>query len=191
MNPKVLLLIAFIAMVGIQLYFPARMIWGSEQAIKTGKEFKFKVRAKDPYDPFRGKYVTLNFFGTSSVFEENEKLEKGDEVFATFKIDQNGYAVLDSIYINKPQNTDTFLKTSINSKVSIPNNKMRVSIALPFEKYFLEEGKAYAVEQAYNDALRQNKKGNYAVVYLHKGNAVMNALFIANRPAETYTESDE
>ncbi|HUR30287.1 MAG TPA: GDYXXLXY domain-containing protein, partial [Saprospiraceae bacterium] len=58
---KIILPIAFAIMVLVQLYVPASMIMESEKVLKEGKEFKFKTAPVDPTDPFRGKYVELNF----------------------------------------------------------------------------------------------------------------------------------
>ena len=51
----------FLAVVLVQLVVPAKMIFDKEVILKTGTIYKFKTQPIDPSDPFRGKYVTLNY----------------------------------------------------------------------------------------------------------------------------------
>src|SRR5690554_461138 len=61
MDNKKFLFIAFILVAIIQLAVPAKMIWDKENVLKSGKEFKFETAPVDPTDPFRGKYIALNY----------------------------------------------------------------------------------------------------------------------------------
>ena len=61
MNKKILLISAFVLVVLVQLYVPAKMIWGREEVLNTGTEYKFRTAPIDPNDVFRGKYINLNY----------------------------------------------------------------------------------------------------------------------------------
>lgn len=60
-NYKLILGIVFgvlcLAQIGVVLF----QIMSYEKILKEGESFYFKVLPLDPYDPFRGRYVTLRF----------------------------------------------------------------------------------------------------------------------------------
>ena len=58
---KKYLILAFALMVGVQLLFPLKMIIEREIIITKGQTFLFKIRPIDPYDAFRGRYVSINY----------------------------------------------------------------------------------------------------------------------------------
>ena len=53
--------ISFFILVLVQLAVPSFMILTQEEIQTEGKAFRFKTRPVDPYDLFRGKYITLTF----------------------------------------------------------------------------------------------------------------------------------
>ena len=56
------LYISFLSLLFVaQIVVPAHMIYQQEDAIDTGVAYKFKTEPFDPSDPFRGKYITLNY----------------------------------------------------------------------------------------------------------------------------------
>ncbi len=69
MNTKKLLLVAFILVALAQLYVPTKMILNRENVLANGTDFKFRTAPIDPNDPFRGKYVNLQY-------ENNVDLQK-------------------------------------------------------------------------------------------------------------------
>lgn len=64
MKLKIILLIVLFA---IQLAIPGYMIFEQNQILTEGTAYKFKTRPIDPYDPFRGRYVTLAFEANQEV----------------------------------------------------------------------------------------------------------------------------
>ena len=56
---KKTLLSVLIITILVQLFVPGYMIWGKYDVLKNGQEVKIKVAPIDPYDAFRGRYVSL------------------------------------------------------------------------------------------------------------------------------------
>ena len=126
-------LILFILVVAAQLFVPFQMIFNQEDIFKTGKEFKFQTAPLDPYDPFRGKYITL-FFKEREVKVKNAKeWINGETVFASIIVDKNGFAKISSISKSKPENGDSYLKAKIG--LSIDTNK--ITIDFPFNRFYM------------------------------------------------------
>ena len=44
----------------VLLAVPCYIIYGYYDILSTGETYKIEVAAYDPYDPFRGRYVTIN-----------------------------------------------------------------------------------------------------------------------------------
>lgn len=61
MKNKNIIIILFLIVAVAQLFVPLQMIYNQEDIINTGKIVKFQCEPIDPNDPFRGKYITLNF----------------------------------------------------------------------------------------------------------------------------------
>ena len=61
MKNKNIIIILFLLVALAQLFVPAQMIYNQEDILDTGKLVKFQCEPIDPNDPFRGKYITLNF----------------------------------------------------------------------------------------------------------------------------------
>jgi len=91
-NPVYVQIFKFIIIILLagQAAFPVYTIIKSEIALNSGAEYKFLVRPADPYDPFRGRYVTLryenNMAKATAVLKNNEL---ADGVLA---IDKDGFA---------------------------------------------------------------------------------------------------
>ena len=98
---KKYLILAFALMVGVQLLFPLKMIIEREIIITKGQTFLFKIRPIDPYDAFRGRYVSINYEENPIYIPESISDNKeGDELYVTLKADNMGRVVFDKVYTN-------------------------------------------------------------------------------------------
>ena len=109
MNKQKLLLPAFILVALVQLYVPASMIWGRENVLKKGTEYKFRTELRDPNDPFRGKYITLSFEETIVEVENTADWNMGEDIYLSITTDENGFAKISSVSKDEPGNDEEFL----------------------------------------------------------------------------------
>jgi uncharacterized membrane-anchored protein len=175
-----LLLFAIVAIV--QLYIPAQMILGREKVIREGQEFKFTVAPIDPSDPLRGKYIDLNFEATQ--FELNDttrKWEIFEEVYVSLTENQKGFATISNITKEAPKGGTPYVKAKIQQKMPYDRPEKLV-INYPFERFYMEESKAYDAELAYRESLTDPSSTAYAVVYVKDGDAVITEVMIDNVP---------
>ena len=85
---KKTLLSVLIITIFVQILIPTYMIWGKYDVLKNGEEVKVKVAPIDPYDAFRGRYVSLWYDNDLSYEQRQGKygiLEIDGEGFATVK----------------------------------------------------------------------------------------------------------
>jgi uncharacterized membrane-anchored protein len=167
-NKKIAFLI-FILIVTAQLYVPLQMIFNQEDIIKTGAEFKFQTAPIDPYDPFRGKYITLFFKEREITVQNNIKWRSGETVYATLTTDKNGFAKVSSISKIRPKNNESFIKT----KISLGYMDSKIIIDFPFNRYYMNEDIAQKAEKIYQEFSIKKKNETYALVAVKNGEVVL------------------
>lgn len=168
----------FIAMCIAQWFVPGKMIFDSERVISDGTVFKFKTQPIDPSDPFRGKYVTLNFEANRIILPDSSDWQPGEEVFITFTADSAGYATAEIISRDEPT-AEPFLRTTVNYASNYP--PYEVTFNLPFDRFYLEESKASEAEQIYWQSQRDSSQVAYGLVSMGSGTAVLKDVMINDR----------
>jgi uncharacterized membrane-anchored protein len=169
MKNKKNILLLFTLVVLAQLYVPLQMIFNQENIINTGTEFKFQTAPIDPYDAFRGKYITLFFKEREVTVKNVEKYSSGETIFATIITTKNGFAKISSISKIKPENTDSYLKL----KIGFPPNNDKITIDFPFNRFYMNENIAPKAEKIYREFSIKKKNETYALVAIKNGEAVI------------------
>ncbi|MEM8845949.1 MAG: GDYXXLXY domain-containing protein [Bacteroidota bacterium] len=182
MIPKKAIFSLFILMVLVQLFVPANMIWNNEDVLRTGKEFKFKTAPIDPNDPFRGKYIFLSFDNITVEIPKEHDWKRGEAIYVSIKEDNNGFAIIDSVSRKEPQQTQDFVKAEVGFINSYQVDKVTMNIRYPFERFYMEESKAYDAEITYRETRRDTTKTAYALVNVKEGDAVLKDVLIDGVP---------
>ncbi len=167
----------FLALAFVQLYVPAKMIFDKEDVINSGTEYKFKTAPIDPNDPFRGKYLTLSFRENSIDVSLEENWLGGETVFVLLASDEGGFAKIQSISKQRPLLQSDFIVAKVRY-VSNNQTSKQVTIDYPFDRYYMEESKAYAAEKMYREAVRDRNSTAYALVSIKDGDAVLKDLLV-------------
>ena len=176
MNSKKLLLTAFILVALVQLYVPAKMIWDRENVIETGIEYKFKTAPIDPSDPFRGKYITLNYDENTAIVSDGQNWVLGESIYVSLTTDNLGFAKIKSVSKTKPTDNESFIKAKVRFSSGKSSNKL--TIDYPFDRYYMEESKAYNAELIYRQSQQDTNQVTYALVSIKNGDAVLKDVLI-------------
>ena len=171
-------LLLFIVMCLAQWLVPGKMIYDSERVISAGTLYKFKTQPIDPSDPFRGKYITLNFEASSIALSDGADWQQGEEIFITFTTDSAGFAKAETISRLEPESGD-YLLTTVNYTTG--NESLEVFFTLPFNRFYLEESKASQAEQLYWQAQGDSTQVAYGLVSIGAGTAVLQDVMINDR----------
>jgi len=151
---------ALIAVMVIQLSVPVYMIINKYIILKTGEEFKFRVNPIDPYDAFRGRYVSLY---------SNQETE-GYGRYGTITVGADGFARIALISDKKPL-SGTYVKS-----------KNRSWFSLPIERYYMDEKFAPRAEILTWE--RREGEEVYVTVRVKNGDLVISGLYIDGVPIE-------
>lgn len=183
------LFIIFIIVVIMQLFIPAQMILNQESILKTGTAYKFKTQPVDPNDPFKGKYISLNYEINS--FKTNDSLwQRNELIYVYLKTDSLGYAKIDAI-------SRTILKENKNDYVKVKSGyyntySKNLNIQFPFNKYYMKETKAYNAEVAVRHRQQDSIPNNtYALVFVKEGEAVLEDVIIDEISIKDYVEKQD
>lgn len=143
-----------------QLLVPAYMIWDRYDVLRTGEEIKIKVEPFDPYDAFRGRYVSLDMAETLP-FDQREGM------YGIFKVREDGFAVLDQVTKEKPYG-ELYLVSEDEHYFYFPLNR-----------YYMEETLAPMAE-----AKLSEEKEAYVTVRIKGDKSVLSGLYIDGKPAQ-------
>ncbi len=176
MNTKNKVLIVFILVSLVQLFIPAKMIFDREDVLATGKEFKFRTQPIDPNDPFRGKFVSLQFSENSILIQNQIDWLNNETVFVLLTISNDGFAKIQSVSKIKPLETVDFVKAKVDY---IQNSDSTwLFIEYPFTRFYMEESKAPMAEIVYNETVLDTNISTYGLVSIKDGEAVLKDVLI-------------
>ena len=163
--------LAFLFMCLVQWYVPSKMIIDKDASVREGTKFKFKVIPVDPNDPFRGKYVALNFALNSITVPDSFSYSDAGICYALLDEDDQGYAFITQLKPDLPTSSN-YIKVNITSSQKNDSAQI-VHFDLPFDRFYMEESKAPEAERKYREAVQDGKKEAWAEVFVHSGDAVL------------------
>lgn len=176
----------FIVVILAQLFVPAKMIFDQENIIAMGKAYKFRTEPIDPSDPFKGKYIRLNYEMNSAHHHDSTWITY-ERIYVSLKTDSLGFAMVKNVSKTEP-NEGVY----IVSAVDWYNNYLKeVTFTFPFNEFYMNEAKAYDAELAHISAQLDSVPNNtYALVYVLKGKGVLDNVFINDIPIADYVEKE-
>ena len=179
--------IIFIILAVVQISIPAQMIFSRESILKSGTAYKFKTQPIDPSDPFKGKYIFLNY-DLDSAEAKDENWQRHQDVYVSIANDSLGFVKAVAVHKEIPLQGD-FVQAKVRW-FSASNGVLEFSF--PFNEFYMEESKAYDAEVAHREAQRDSIPNNtYALVYVKDGEAVLDNVFINDIPIAKVVDKQE
>lgn len=132
----------------------------SEDRIRTGRRVKIEVRAYDPLDPLRGRYLELALpaFSPEAGKEAPDSGEGSDgSLFATLREDDEGFAELDRLSPFRPRTGEYLILRRDRDGTLIP----------PFDRFYVNQNEAAEAD----GLLRRTSPGErpYVLAFLKDG----------------------
>lgn len=173
---------AFIATAIAQLFVPFKMVFENEMAYLGGTEYKFKTAPVDPNDPFRGKYVQLDF-AADTIRAKQGTYTEGEQLYALIENGNDGFARIKKLQRTEPGNTDFIIVQAGWNYDDVQH------VDFPFNRYYMEESKAPEAESAYISYNRNiDSIPAYAIVAVKRKTAVIKDVMLDNMPIKDYVE---
>ena len=128
-----------------QWLVPLRSMIGSERVLTDGTPFLFRTAPVDPFDWFRGEYVTLRFALEEKSFPMTDgPITVSEPVYAILEV-VDGEAAISMILPAPPTDGSPFLICTIAELMSMDSATARID--LPFDRYYVEQGDGPKVEE--------------------------------------------
>ena len=178
MNKFTLNHIAFGLSMLIWLAFPLYMIYTYEHVLSQGSVYRFQPKPVDPYHPFKGRYIFLNY-GRQTYPDSvlARQLEYGEKIYVSLRKGEDGFAEYTGVYVSPPDDSD-YLAVEVRY-----NTDEEVQFELPFDEYFLNEKLAPEAETAYRNVTRNEKEDDiYVDVRIKEGMGIIEELYIQGKP---------
>lgn len=171
--------------IAAQWAVPGYLIQRGQATLQEGTAYRFRTAPVDPVDPFRGRYVALDFEAANvTLAQPDPALRSGQRVYAPIRVGADGYAVLDAPLQQAPETGDYLTATVLWVNVD------ELRLQLPFDRYYLDETLAPEAERRYREANSPRgqtdedpRRPAWAQVRVRGGYALIEELFIEGRPA--------
>jgi uncharacterized membrane-anchored protein len=194
----------FIAFAAIILLVPVYVAVSSLNVLNNGEFYKFKPMAYDPFDPFRGKFLRVNYetnnIPTKFDFEENET------AYVSIGVDGEGFAFFEEAFKSPPEKKD-YLKTTVNwsgidarlqreiemaielddFNLESIDTRSSVNIKIPdnMNKYFINEDDALLAEKTFI----KEQENIYIGVRILNGEVRLENIYVYDQPILDYLDS--
>jgi uncharacterized membrane-anchored protein len=179
---KKIYLIAFLVLAIVQLSIPINMILGNEEVIDRGTLFKFQLEPIDPVDPFRGKFITLNFTDNTFPVEAEDSFKRNDQIYVQLTKNDDGFAVPSGVSREIPEGDYVLAYVR---KLNWLKTKM--TIAYPFDRFYMHEDKAKPAEKVLGGP--RDSLIVYAEVSILNGMGVLNDVKVGDVPLQEYLKN--
>ncbi len=151
-----------------------------------GEAFKIKVAPVDPADAFRGRYIDLVFEPIAVPVAEPNRYQTGGRVYALLTKDPDGYARVQHIDHEKPASSLSYLEVSVSYIIDSPDERT-VYLSWPFDRYYLPEKRARAVDERYAVSLSNEGSEVYAIIRVLDGlgmltDVVLDGISVSDNP---------
>ena len=161
---KKTLLSVLIITILVQIFIPVYMIWGKYDVLKNGEEVKIRIAPVDPYDAFRGRYVSLWY---EYDLDYNQRHGK----YGILGIDGDGFATVKEVRREQPKG-ELYL-----------TSKDEYYFDIPIDRYYMEETLAPQTEK-----MLSGEKEAYVTVRIKGDKSVISGLYIDGKPVEEILE---
>ncbi|MGI6497168.1 MAG: GDYXXLXY domain-containing protein [Kiritimatiellia bacterium] len=193
-----------IAIIGLAAQFGVMgwMILQREVALRNGVACRFRTAPVDPYDAFRGRYVALNLSEADSQQLCDREYARGQRIYAVIGEGTDGYSRIDRLtthpepedvcirtrvrhcwpdYRQLPAGTNDTAQAAYSPGTYVPTGRYHVRLALPFDRFYMEEKLAPEAEKAYRDAGGSDRQEGVLVVRVWRGLGVIEDLELGGR----------
>lgn len=167
----------------IQLLVPLSMIIRKEMILRGGTIVKFQVQPVDPYDPFRGKYLSIGVIG-ATVHTRTENFNEDQKVYALLTVDSEGFAEFIDVS-DVPYSRGLYMQCTVES---VENDHLILNP--PFDRYYLNEKYSKPGEKLYNEYSNGNREDAYVTVRIKKGHAVLENMYLADMEIYRFIEDN-
>lgn len=172
----------FAAAVLCQLGVPAWMILQREWTLRDGVRVKFRVEPLDPRDEILGRQVRFKIPASEVTLDESDETASLVRAYGVLELDQEGFGRFTAVR-NEPPEAGVYLRVQVRRKGKSG------TIRLPFDRYYLPEDLASEAGAGRKQALRSGKVDAHVALRVHRGDGVIEGLYVEDTPVLDYLKA--
>lgn len=153
--------VGLIAVLVLVLIVTSSFILYNQWPFMTGKKIVLATRPVDPFDPFMGQYMSINY--EISRINETGGFKEGNTVYVSLKEDEQGIWRKESVSKSRPDRGD-FIKGKV---ISVYENSVRVEYGI--EQFFFERDAKLPTRNITVEAIVANSGRAKLVQLLYNG----------------------
>ena len=186
----------FLVYAALVLLIPTFIIGSSENILSNGKMYKFRMQGRDPFDFFRGNYLTVRL-DTRGIATKKSDWKAGEKVFLSIALDEDGFAYFQEALPTPPKKGD-YMETRVVKWWSVNagfgaffgeggRRRRVVDVEMPnnLGKYFINEEYALSGQ----NALRSMRGETTVGVRVKNGHVRLQDIYIEGKPIMRYLET--
>jgi uncharacterized membrane-anchored protein len=159
-----------------------------EIVLDRGTLYKFRTAPIDPYDPFRGRYVWLNFEGSTSVpYVGDGDPPHNRYVYATIEVGEDGFAEFSGADVRPPASGDYLRAYAMYWQ----HQDRLLDLRLPFDRYYMNAAAAPEAERVVREHSTVTNRNAHVTVRVLNGRAVLEQLYVADIPIEEFLRQQD
>lgn len=178
--------ILFAGSILFQWYILASWIYREEQTIAQGIFIRIPCQQLDPKDPFRGTYLHVNPIPAQFEFEDSALYRADQSIWINYTQESGNQYRFHSVQpgTDQPQ-MPIYIQARIGYIYPVyPDSVYSASIIYPFSNLFVNEKAAPQLVERYNKALSDTTTKVYAGMYVLRGKASLEGLWIGDQRLE-------
>lgn len=179
-------LAALVVLAVVQIAVPLRMIARRQATLAEGELLRFRTAPVDPYDAFRGRYVALRM-ADDVVSAAARDWAPGQRAFVPLETGPEGFARPAGLERRRPAG-GPYVEVTVSPS---PAGSREVRLRYPFDRYYLNERLAPAAEAAYRQHAGGEEHAAWVAVRVRDGFAVLEELYIGDRPIGEFLAARE
>ncbi len=170
--------------------YPVYKIVYYELPLSEPSVFRFEMAAVDPYDAFRGRYVTLSL-RTDTIVLKGADFSNRRYVYASVGRNKEGFAEVTGLYADKPEGVSLKIKTPYpnDHAEGLKEGESAYRAELPFKRFFMNEREAGKAEEVMNKMLRRGVKSAVVIKIYSDGNYSAEDIEIGGRSIREYIKN--
>jgi hypothetical protein len=173
-------LILFIALAVVQLAAAAGAIIRAEVALRSGEIFRFRLQPVDPV-------VALRFVEDRAAVPAGLPQLNRRKIYVPLRLDDEGFATFGEVALDAPAE-GAYLRLRSGPDFTDENGDRRVSLTLPFRRYYMTEELARGVDRR---LWRRGQRPAWVTVRVRAGVGVIDDLWIDGVPARDWQASNQ
>lgn len=165
------------------ILIPVYMIFRSEAVLTNGHQHKLRLQGRDPFDPFRGKFLRLRF--ENRVPCENG-IKEGDIGYVLLEKDTSGFSRFSYVQKSRPSHSD-YLEAKV---MSVYGGEAEMDFD-NLNKFFINEDVATEAEEILGDYAQMAPDKIHLTIRVLDGEARIEDIIVKAKTLMNYIKSGE